>query len=278
MDKSFNRSAGPRRCGLGEGSRRGLGQTGVVLHCGDPHGHFRHIVRAAEELNASAVVLLGDLESERPLHEELESIASKVWFIHGNHDTDSDQNFENVWESQLADRNLHGRVVQLDSGIRLAGLGGVFRESVWYPSMPIEPRFRNREEHARATTLWEQWRGSVARKHLSSIYPDELDRLAELRADVLITHEAPGYHRNGCAILDTLAQSLGVKVSVHGHHHDRLDGSKRWDQQGFKSFGVGLRGITAIDIEGNATVIVGGELDEQRNHRQHYIDTWGDVS
>lgn len=250
----------------------------LVLYCGDPHGEFRRILSATRELNPMAVVLLGDLEPQRPLHEELKAIASKLWFIHGNHDTDSDQNFSNVWESQLADRNLHGRVVELDSGIRLAGLGGVFRESVWYPSLPTEPRFRNREEHARATPLWEQWRGAVARKHRSSIYPDELDRLALLRADVLITHEAPGYHRNGFSILDTLAQSMGVKVTVHGHHHDRLDSSQHWERQGFASIGVGLRGITAIDSEGIATVIVAGELDEQRNHRQRYIDTWGDLS
>ena len=160
----------------------------------------------------------------------------------------------------------------------MAALGGVFRESVWYPSLPTEPRFRNRAEHAKATRQQDRWRDGVKRKQWSSVYSDDLDRLADLRADVLITHEAPGYHRNGFGILDTLAQSLGVKVTVHGHHHDRLDSSQRWEQQGFKSFGVGLRGLTAIDREGNATVIVAGELDVQRNHRQRYIDTWGDIS
>jgi predicted phosphodiesterase len=249
----------------------------VVLYCGDPHGEFRHIIRAAEELKASAVVLLGDLEPERPLHEELDSIASKVWFIHGNHDTDSDSNWSNVWESRLADRNIHGRVATLPDGTRLAGLGGVFRESVWSPSLPTAPRFRTPEVHDVATPRWDQWRAGRPRKHWSSIYPDELDQLADLRADVLITHEAPAYHRNGFEILDALAQSMGAKVAVHGHHHDRLDSSDRWSPQGFKSFGVGLRGITAIDRDGNATVVVAGELDEQRNHRQRYIDTWGDL-
>ena len=250
----------------------------VVLYCGDPHGQFRHILRAAAELNPSAVVLLGDIEPQRPLHEELEAIASKIWFIHGNHDSDADENWDHLWGSALSGRNIDGRVVELPDGTRLAGLGGVFRESVWYPSLPTEPRFRNRAEHAKATRSQDRWRDGVKRKHWSSIYPDELDRLADLRADVLITHEAPGYHRNGFGILDTLAQSLGVKVTVHGHHHDRLDSSQRWEQQGFKSFGVGLRGVTAIDREGTATVIVAGELDEQRNHRQRYIDTWGDIS
>lgn len=250
----------------------------VVLYCGDPHGEFRHIIRAAGKLNASAVVLLGDLEPQRPLHEELEAIASKLWFIHGNHDTDSDASWTHVWDSQLADRNIDGRVVVLPDGTRLAGLGGVFRESVWYPSLPAEPRFRSRKDHARATARQDRWRNGHHRKHWSSIYPEEFDRLADMRADVLITHEAPGYHHDGFQILDTLAQSLGARVSVHGHHHDALDSSQRWEQQGFKSFGVGLRAITCIDADGNARVIVRGELDQQRNHRQRYIDAWKDIT
>ena len=130
----------------------------MILYCGDPHGQFRHIVRAAAELNPSAVVLLGDLEPQRPLHEELEAIAHKTWFIHGNHDTDTDQNWEHLWGSALAGRNIDGRVVELPDGTRLAGLGGVFRESVWYPSLPTEPRFRNCAEHAAATPLYDRWR------------------------------------------------------------------------------------------------------------------------
>ena len=96
-----------------------------------------------------------------------------------------------------------------------------------------------------------------------------------MRVDVLILHEAPGYHPNGHVLLDTLAQSMGVKVVVHGHHHDSIDSSARWAAQGFKSYGVGLRGITAIDADGNAEVIVPGELDEQRNYRQRYFDAFG---
>lgn len=249
----------------------------VILFCGDPHGEFRRILRAAAELRASAVVLLGDLEPAQPLHEELEAIADKVWFIHGNHDTDSDSNWSNVWGSRLADRSIHGRVVTLPDGTRLAGLGGVFRGAVWYPNLPEAPRFRNAEEHDRASPRWDQWRVGRARKHWSSIYPDELDRLADLQADVLITHEAPGYHRDGFGILDTLAQSMGVKVTVHGHHHDRLDSSARWEKQGFRTHGVGLRGITAIDAEGNATVVVQGELDAQRNFRRQSLDVFRDT-
>jgi hypothetical protein len=39
---------------------------------------------------------------------------------------------------------------------------------------------------------------------------------------------------------------------------------------------VGLRGIAAIGRDGNATIIAPGELDEQRDHRQRYLDLFGD--
>ena len=251
--------------------------NGPILFCGDPHGQFRHITKAATELHASAVILLGDMEPQRPLHTELAAIADKIWFIHGNHDTDSDQNFVHTWESQLAERNIHGRVVELPNGIRIGGLGGVFRGLVWHPGLPTSPNFRNRKEHAKVTPRQDRWRGSVHRKHWSTIYPDEIDHLADMRADILISHEAPGYHPNGFEILDDLARSMGARVTVHGHHHDRLDSSDRWEQQNFRSFGVGLRGITVIDVEGSATVVVTGELDAQRDYRQTLIDGIQDV-
>ena len=248
---------------------------GPILYCGDPHGGVRgnlhYIVEAAGHAKASAVILLGDIEPARPLEEELAHIFDKVWWIPGNHDSDSDESWRRVSSPAAMSRNLHGRVVTLPDGTRIAGLGGVLRESVWYPSPAAArggaPAFRSRAAHAKSTPRQDRWEGGHHRKHWGTIYPDELDRLAELRADVLVTHEAPAYHPHGFDILDTLAQSLGVKVAVHGHHHDRLDSSARWEVQGFKSFGVGLRGITSIDIDGAATVIRPGELDEARNGR-----------
>ena len=252
--------------------------TGPMLYCGDPHGGVRgslpYIIDAAGETQASAVILLGDIEPARPLHEELALILDRVWWIPGNHDSDSDESWLRVATPEMASRNLHGRVVTLpDSGLRIAGLGGVFRESVWHPNPAAArggaPAFHSRREHANSTPRQDRWEGGHHRKHWGTIYPDELDRLAELHADVLVTHEAPGYHPNGFEILDTLAQSLGVKVAVHGHQHDRLDSSALWAAQGFKSFGVGLRGITAIDGAGCLTIIRAGELDERRISRAH---------
>ncbi len=249
--------------------------TGPILYCGDPHGQFRHIVAAAEHTNASAVVMLGDMEPKQPLHIELAPLVERrlpVWFIHGNHDADSDPLWQCVWGSQIAERNVHGRTVDLPNGQRLAGLGGVFRQVVWFPKQGsargVEPAFRSRVEHAKSTPRQDRWQGSHHRKHFGAIYAEEVERLAQLRTDVLITHEAPGYHPNGFLVLDALARSMGAKVVVHGHHHDRIDSSARWSTQGFKSYGVGLRGITSIDADGNAEVIVPGELDDARATRQ----------
>lgn len=258
------------------GAERSLvsGAMGPVLYCGDPHGAFGHIVQAAMDTHACAIVLLGDMEPRRPLHEELLPIRDRVWWIPGNHDADSDDLWTRVWESSLADRNVHGRVVTLPDGTRLAGLGGIFREAVWHPSPGAarggKPAFRSREEHAAATPSHERWRGGHARKHWGTIYADEVDRLSELQADVLVTHEAPSYHPHGFDLLDAFAQTMGVRALVHGHHHDRLDSSSRWRSQGFASVGVGLRGISAVSIrrhDVHVDVVRTGELDERRGKR-----------
>lgn len=250
--------------------------TGPILFCGDPHGEFRHIIETAGHTKASAVVLLGDMEPERPLHVELAPLLERtvpIWFVHGNHDSDSDELWMRVWGSELADRNVHGRVVELPDGRRLAGLGGVFREAVWYPSASAArggaPAFRTRLEHVESTPRQDRWGGTgTHRKHWGSIYPEDVDGLANLRADILVTHEAPGYHPHGFELLDTLAQAMGVDVTVHGHQHDRLDSSSRWASQCFKSYGVGLRGVSALWPDARWEVIVRGELDDERAHRK----------
>ena len=242
--------------------------NGPILFCGDPHGQWQHIIDAAEQTRARAVILLGDLEPARPLQIELAAIWDRTWFIHGNHDTDSHANFANVWHPELAERHLHGRVITLPCGTRIAGLGGVFRGAVWYPKDNHPPRFATREAHAAVTPRQDRWQGSVHLKHWSSIYPDEFDQLATQQADILITHEAPGYHMHGFAELDALARSMGVHTTVHGHQHDCIDSSAQWDAQGFQSFGVGLRGVMALDAQGQVSQVVAGTLDEVRAGRE----------
>lgn len=105
-----------------------------IFFCGDPHGEFSQILSAARDYKPAAMVILGDLQPSKPLEEVLaEAMAfTEIWWIPGNHDTDSDAIYDNLWKSPLAAHNLHGRVGNV-KGVRIAGLGGVFRGQIWMP-------------------------------------------------------------------------------------------------------------------------------------------------
>ena len=108
------------------------GQEPAIWFCGDTHGHFDHLRRAVDQHRPKAVILLGDVEPSRPIEQELDWLLRRtdLWFIHGNHDNDTEAGYDRLQGSALAHRNLHGRVVEV-AGIRMAGLGGVFRGQVW---------------------------------------------------------------------------------------------------------------------------------------------------
>lgn len=239
--------------------------TAKILFCGDIHGHFQHVIDAVREHTPAAIVLLGDIQANKPLERELEWILdeTEVWFIHGNHDTDSEADYDNLFGSQLADRNLHGRVVDV-AGVRIAGLGGIFRGQVWRP--PETPSYRSAKEFARTQGAGNRWREGLPLKHRSSIFPDDYDRLAKLRADVLVTHEAPAVHPHGFDAIDRLARQMQASTTFHGHHHDSLDYSSHWNQLDHKAYGVGFCGITALD----GTVICVGDYDTARKTRGDY--------
>ena len=240
-----------------------------IFFLGDNHSDFRHILQAVERDRPDAIVFLGDIEAKRPLEVELESIIGKteIRFIHGNHDTDAIDTYNNLIHSSLAPLNLDGRVDTV-AGVRIAGLGGIFRTKIWRPwetkhfenyvafTQDLDAKVRNGAVSGKVAA-------TMRLNHASSIFPEVYDTLATLKADVLVTHEAPSCHPYGFDAIDLLAQSLGVKKVFHGHQHDRLDYRPLWDRLGFEAHGVGLRGIT--DLDGN--VIVTGELDEERMSR-----------
>ena len=230
-----------------------------ILFCGDTHGNFQHIVDVVNAHAPAAIVLLGDVQAQNPLEQELAEILDKteVWFIPGNHDTDSAADHDNLWNSALADRNLHGRVVEV-AGVRIAGLGGILREQIWSP--PTAPAYNSATEFLRRQKSDSRWQEEIARKHRSSIFPDDYKRLACECADVLVTHEAPGVHPYGFGALDELAALLHVNTTFHGHHHDCLDYSSEWKSIGHRVFGVGFCGITALD----GTVIRQGDFDQNK--------------
>ena len=231
----------------------------MILIFGDNHGEFRYICEVVKCLRPAAIVLLGDLTPERPLHEELAPALEHtlVRFLPGNHDTDTPDYYTNVFHSRLAHCNLHGKVETI-AGVRIAGLGGVFRSSIWQPPQiptfashaafveQLRHKMRKPKVHRNPETAEEILQGQ-ARKHASTIFPDAYRRLEEEKADVLLTHEAPSAHPYGVAALDQLARRMGVRQSFHGHHHDALDYRPRWASLGFELYGVGFQGITAID-------------------------------
>ena len=83
-----------------------------IFFCGDPHGDFTQINMAAREHHPDAMVILGDLQASAPLEEVLEEALAftDIWWIPGNHDTDTDAIYDNIWKSKLAGHNLNGRV------------------------------------------------------------------------------------------------------------------------------------------------------------------------
>jgi predicted phosphodiesterase len=217
------------------------------LFCGDPHGEFG-LVREYGR-NADAVVLLGDQTPSRPLAEELGPVAERTWFVLGNHDTSLPGYFL-AHRGEMWDRNLHARVVDF-FGIRVAGLGGVFRGRVWHPREG-GPLVRTRAEMAVRTPDRKRFLGGVPLEHWSSIFPEDFPALLDQTAkdapvDVLVAHEAPECHRHGFEALSGLARALGVKVILHGHHHHDVYAASL--SSGIKVFGLGLRGFNILDAQ-----------------------------
>jgi Icc-related predicted phosphoesterase len=217
-----------------------------LFFCGDTHGEFQHVIDAVKSHRPEAIIFLCDLQARQPREIELEEILdlTEVWFIHGNHDTDSDADYDHLFSSELAEQNLHGRVVEI-GGYRIAGLGGVFRGQVWMP--PNDPKFASQVAYARHGGKGNSWRGGLSRKHRSTIFPADYASLLNQHADILVTHEAPSCHPHGFAAIDHLTRSMNVRWSFHGHHHDNRDYQKSWKSLGFNACGVGLHGIAGFD-------------------------------
>jgi hypothetical protein len=167
--------------------------TPALMFFGDRHGDFAPVIAAVDRFRPEAIVLLGDIQAHQPLHVALDPILDKteVWFIHGNHDPDSDADYDNLWGSELADRNLHGRVVEI-AGCQVAGLGGVFRGKIWNAQRPVEEAaFASGGALCRSMRPEVRWRGGRARRHRSSIFPGDYLHLQQVSpADIQVTHEA----------------------------------------------------------------------------------------
>lgn len=234
----------------------------MIYFLGDVHGHFDHVLEIVTRDRPDGVVFLGDVQAQRPLEVELASILSltEIWFIHGNHDTDTDADYDHLFGSKLAHRNLHGRVVEI-AGVRVAGLGGVFRGRIWCP--PQDHLFESQADFLQRCGKGNRWRGGLMLKHRSSIFPSDCAGLARQRADILVTHEAPSAHANGFGAIDELARSMEVGLAIHGHHHVFHDYRAQRDELGFNAIGVGFCGV--VDQDGR--VIRPGDYDSKATNR-----------
>ncbi len=214
-----------------------------VYFAGDPHGQFQQIEAVAKRDAGALFVLLGDHDLSVPLEQAIPSAAASTWWIHGNHDADRVEYHDRLFRSALADRCLHGRVIEI-GGYRIAGLGGVFRERIWHPDTGV--RFASPSEYLRAIPPRDHWRGGLPVRHRASIWWSDYEALWGRPADILVTHEAPSCHRHGFTVLDDLAESMGVSLIVHGHHHETYRAEL---VSGITVQGVGLAEVVTLDGE-----------------------------
>jgi predicted phosphodiesterase len=184
-------------------------------------------VRACAEQEPGTLILLGDCELRVPLRHILAPLFRVGWdvrWILGNKDTEDATVYDHL-RGEYPEGDIGGKVIQV-GGLRIAGLGGVFKPRIWYPRIDerggrIEPpRFNTRHQFLENLPLHDHWRGGLPLWHRDSIFPEDFAALAQHRFDVLVSHEAPSCHRHGFAVIDRLADVAEVRLIVHGHHHE----------------------------------------------------------
>lgn len=212
----------------------------MILFAGDPHGSFNYLYPFIENQPNLALVILGDLQLTSV--KELEKLSQNcdLWFIHGNHDSKTVAAFEALWGSHWHQRNLHGQVVDIQ-GKRIAGLGGVFRGQIWMP--PNKPLFFDPIHFCQYCPPEKLWRGGLPLRHRTSIFPSDIENLAQQQADILICHEAPKPHPSGFSVINELAIKMGIKQIYHGHHHENFDYAQIHRKNSYQIVNVGFRSI-----------------------------------
>lgn len=215
-----------------------------ILFAGDPHGNFSPLIAAVHAYKPEAVVLLGDYDLDMPLENYLREIVdlTEIWWIAGNHDFQSPGCYKNLFHSGLADHGLHLKVTEI-AGFKVAGLSGIFLGRVWYP--PRAPVWANKQQFlsSRKTAFRN---GGVSLKYQSAIWHDEFEALKSLKADILVTHEAPGSHRHGFSAISELAAAMEVKYIFHGHLHENYSATIK---NKINVFGVADKSV--VDLAGN---------------------------
>jgi predicted phosphodiesterase len=192
-----------------------------VLFAGDPHGNFAPILRACAQHEPGTLILVGDIGCREPVERTFAPAIVQGWrlrWILGNHDTETAEVYDNLVGH---DGELGLRVTRVGRW-RIAGLPGVFKPRVWHPREG-PASYRTRAAFQSALRLGEAWRGGLPLFHRDTIFPEDFDRLAGLRCDILVSHEAPSCHEHGFSAIDDLASVCGARLIVHGHHHQSYE-------------------------------------------------------
>lgn len=198
--------------------------SGKTAFYGDPHGDFSAFHSAVADDRPDVAIFLGDMGLDRPFEEEIADfteVGGRTLWIWGNHDTDSPQWHDMAFRPSMEEACIANRVVEVD-GLRIAGLAGVFRGNVWFPrdaTISDPPKFTTRKDYLDRLPKQHRYRGGMPLKQRSTIFPEDIDILSQLQADILVCHEAPSCHQFGFHVIDELAERMGVKMIVHGHHH-----------------------------------------------------------
>jgi hypothetical protein len=198
-----------------------LGEAAPILFGGDPHRNFSPILRACDALPPGTLILVGDCDCPAPLDRVFAPAIERGWdvrWILGNHDTETEAAFDNLTRCP----GDLGMSVMTAGGIRIAGLPGVFKPRVWHPNEG-PPLFQTRAAFQAALRPGEAWRDGLPLFHRDTIFPEDFDRLANVRCDILVAHEAPSSHPHGFAAIDALGETCGARLIVHGHHHQSYE-------------------------------------------------------
>jgi hypothetical protein len=151
---------------------------------------------------------------------------------------------DNLFNSAYAANNLDGRVIDI-GGLRVAGLGGIFKGRIWHPHSGEPARWKSREDflHYQPSNIRNS---GLRRHHECAIWPEDYERLADQQADILVVHEAPSCHLHGFEEIDLLAEAMGVTQIYHGHHHRYYTAIL---ESGIKVCGAPIQGV--VDLKGN---------------------------
>ena len=226
-------------------ARHGVLNHPGITFAGDTHGCLDHLIEAPPD---DIIIHVGDFAPvDRPVSELLPlGVLERFYFIPGNHDYDRPAYRQCLLEDPaLAGRCLHGCVLQIGK-LRVAGLGGIFKQRMWYPQKRLTaPEYPSPEDYIRTLPKKDRPGAGSSRRMRGAIWYSMWAQLACDRADLLVTHEAPTSHAHGFAGIDELARRLGATTVVHGHHHVDYAGTVCGGS--VRVLGVGLRGLTRVD-------------------------------